>query len=236
LQKNLKRKVMGYHYGSNYFLDRKIDKLIAKAEKKSLEKEADFVNRLATGVFEGFTVKHSREAYSSREFKILENKNGNKIEVPVPESNYKLRIYLEIYKERCGYYLNEGDDLAHVVTVIVQNFKSLENDCLKRQNELDRKNKIFELSKNSTMTWLTNVLKDSDYTYSIASSSLRVMLSIKLKNKTQLNIPIYYRNFQKVMPKLMDFIKEYEKLIENSDFKATVTNLKKRQRWINRKS
>jgi hypothetical protein len=33
------------------------------------------------------------------------------------------------------------------------------------------------------------------------------------------------------MPKVMDFIKEYEKLIEDSDIKATVTNLKKKQKW-----
>ena len=115
--------------------------------------------------------------------------------------------------------------------MIAQNFKSLEDDCLKQQNELDKKNKIFELSKNSTLTWLTNMFKDSDYTYSIEESSIRVMLSIKMKNNMQLNIPIYYKNFQKVMPKLMDFINEYEKLIENSDFKATVTNLKKTQSW-----
>jgi hypothetical protein len=226
---------MGYYYESSYFLERKIDELIAKTEKKSLEKETDFVNRLATGVFEGFTVRNSRDTYRYHESKILENKNGNKIKVPVPESNssHYTHICFEIYNENCSYFLKNREDLPHVVTVIVQNFKSLEEDCLKHQNQLEKKNKIIELSKNSTTTWLTNMFKDSGYTYSIENEkfSTMVMLSVKLKNKTQLNIPIYYRNFQKVMPKLMDYIKEYEKLSENSDFKSTVTNLKKQQSW-----
>jgi hypothetical protein len=227
-KKNLKRKVMGHHYVSSEFLRRKIRKLVDKTEKKEPEKLRDFVNRLATNIFEGFTFSYTHDS------KILENRNGNMIEIPVSyfRRTYRsLEFYIKVYKEECNYFVCDKNDLPHVITVIVQNFKSLEADCLKRQNDKDRKNKILELSRNSTLIWLTNMFKNSDYTYSIAKSPLRAVLSVKMKNNMQLNIPIYYKNFQEIIPKLMDLIKEYEKIIESNDIKITVTNLKKTLEW-----
>jgi allophanate hydrolase subunit 1 len=219
---------MGHHYVSSEFLRRKIRKLVDRTEKTKPEKLTDFVNRLATDIFEGFTFRFTRDS------KILENKNGNIIEIPVSYFSriYRsLEFYIKVYKEECNYFVCDKKDLPHVITVITQNFKSLEADCLKRQNEMDRRNKILELSKNSTLTWLTNMFKNSDYTYSIEKSHLRAMLSVKMKNNMQLKIPVYYKNFQEIMPKLMDLIKEYEKLIESSNIKVIVTNFKKTQKW-----
>ncbi|MDR0567382.1 MAG: hypothetical protein LBG47_10190 [Prevotellaceae bacterium] len=211
------------YYPSNHFINRKLDNLIYKAENKYFGKEADFVDRLDTGTFEGFTVSRSKDS------KILTNENGNTIEVPFPESggSSSMYIYITMQSVTSGYYV-EKKNLPFVVTVAAQNFTSLEKDFLKHLNDLERKKKILELTKNSAISWLKNMLKDSGYTYFIEETPIRVVLSIIMKNKTQLNMPIHYKNFQKIMPTLMDLIKGYEKLIDSSDIKVTITNLKQK--------
>ena len=230
------------HYGSDYFIEKKVNKLIDGREKENPEDAKDFIERLDSSTFDGFTVRPYQGYHNHyrgyRDSKIMENRNGNTIEIPLPQKSngyyglhYISYIYIEINKVEYEYNLDEWEKLPNVITVIAQNFKSIEDDCLQRQNEQDRKDKILKLTKDSIISWLTNTFKNSGYTYSIEESSQRVVLSVKMKNKTQLNIPVYYKNFQKVVPTLMDLIKGYEKLIDSSDLKVTLTNLKQTQEW-----
>ena len=52
-----------------------------------------------------------------------------------------------------------------------------------------------------------------------------------MKNRLQLDIPIYFSRFQKIMPELIDTIQQFEKTANEAKIKVLISNSKVNQQW-----
>ena len=101
----------------------------------------------------------------------------------------------------------------------------------KLKGELEKQEKIEELTKNSIYTWLNTIMKNQPYSYYIKESELKITLSVKLKYNTQLDIPIYYSNFQNIMPEVLETIQQFTENAEKRKIKALISNSKPHEQW-----
>jgi hypothetical protein len=107
---------------------------------------------------------------------------------------------------------------------IAKEFRQLKSD-------LEKQEKINEISQNGIKTWLKTIMQNQSYTYYSTESDNKITLSIQLKNRLQLDIPIYFRNFQKIMPDLLNTIQQFEKTVNESKIKVLISNSKPNQQW-----
>ncbi|MDR2510873.1 MAG: hypothetical protein LBC89_00090 [Bacteroidales bacterium] len=118
-----------------------------------------------------------------------------------------------------------------LVYLIFENASQIETECYKLKADLEKQEKIAQLAKSSILVWLETVMKNSGYQYYITQDTHKITLSIKMKHGMQLDIPIYFRRFQKQMPDLLETIKEYENIIVNRKHKVLISNLKSQKQW-----
>ena len=111
----------------------------------------------------------------------------------------------------------------------IEDLEMVTNDYIANR---EKEKKIKDISQRSIDTWLSSTLKNSGYEYYTSSDKNKMVLSVRMKNGTQLDIPVYYQRFQKIIPKLMDTIQKYEQLMEDTSMKALISNLKTRRNWI----
>jgi hypothetical protein len=99
--------------------------------------------------------------------------------------------------------------------------------------ELEKQEKIDDIAKNSIVTWLETVMRNQPYSYYTTTSENKITLSVKMENNLQLDIPIYYSRFQKIMPELLDTIQRFEEIVKKSKIKVLVSNsnLRATQFW-----
>ena len=100
------------------------------------------------------------------------------------------------------------------------------------RSNLEKQEKIDDIAKNIIKTWL----KDQPYLYYTTESENKITLSIKLKHRTQLDIPIYYKRFQKIMPELLNTIQQFEESVNKGKIKVLITNTGLHQEWETSKS
>jgi len=98
-------------------------------------------------------------------------------------------------------------------------------------NEKIKQEKIEDIAKNSINTWLKAVLQNQSYSYYTTESENKITLSVKLKNRMQLDIPIYFSRFQKIMPELLNTIQKFEKTANEAKIKVLISNSKVNQQW-----
>ncbi|MDR3235102.1 MAG: hypothetical protein LBT48_00030 [Prevotellaceae bacterium] len=123
--------------------------------------------------------------------------------------------------------LDEFDSIEREFLVMLSKLEKLEKEQEKRK-------KIREITKNSAKTWIKELLKDSGYTYCIEEMDSKIALSVKMKNGTQLEIPIHYNRFQKIMPEVMNIIKEFERLLDEKGIKVLIVNARVKTKWTNK--
>jgi hypothetical protein len=93
---------------------------------------------------------------------------------------------------------------------VLRQFDTLEKEFRDFSIEAEKQEKIRTLSQGGIQTWITSVLKGTSYSYYTEESKNRIDLHIKLKKGMMLTIPIYYKNFQKIMPEILKTIQSYE--------------------------
>ena len=99
-------------------------------------------------------------------------------------------------------------------------------------DDLTKQAKINEIAKNSTKTWLKAIMQNQPYAYYTTEYKNKITLSVKLKNRMQLDIPIYFSRFQKIMPELLNTIRQYEKTVNENKIKVLISNSQPNQTWI----
>ena len=110
------------------------------------------------------------------------------------------------------------------INEIAEEFRQLKSD-------LEKQEKIEDIAKNSIKTWLKAVLQNQPYSYYATVSENKITLSIKLKNRLQLDIPIYFSSFQKIMPELLNTIQQFEKTANEAKIKVLISNSQPNQQW-----
>ena len=80
-------------------------------------------------------------------------------------------------------------------------------------------------------------MKNNGYSYRIdKSTNNKLTLFVKINEKLQLEIPIYYESFQEIVPLIPETIKQYETLIKENKIKVLINNLPPyNYDWINDK-
>ena len=99
------------------------------------------------------------------------------------------------------------------------------------KSDLEKKVKIDEIAKNGINTWLKTMMQHQPYSYYTTESENKITLSVQMKNRLQLDIPIYFSRFQKIMPELIDTIQQFEKTANESKIKVLISNSKVNQQW-----
>jgi hypothetical protein len=97
--------------------------------------------------------------------------------------------------------------------------------------EEEKQKKIAAIRRNSIETWLETVVKNTGYSYYTRETAQGITLSIKLKYGMQLNIPVYYKAFQKIIPKIPNAIKKYEAAARESSLKIGIANTAPKTQW-----
>ena len=197
-------------------------------------------------LFYGFTPKPTNN-YSRGDF-ILTNPDFPhlKIELRFSNSNnHKPVFYVSIDETWSNWFYvyfnnissgrNCSDDSLKIyiyfLYILAYEIGNIEKSFYAYSANFEKEEKIKEISKNSIEVWLAATLKDRNYTYYISKEENKAMLSIRMKNGTQLDIPVYYKKFRKIMPNLIETIEKYEQMIDNTSVKVLISNLKIHQKW-----
>ena len=88
-----------------------------------------------------------------------------------------------------------------------------------------KKVKITQLQQTSAVDWINTLLKNSKYPYRIEQHlKTRLLLSVMVTNRLKLEIPVPYRHFQTIIPKLMETIQNYEACIKENELMVLISD------------
>jgi hypothetical protein len=128
---------------------------------------------------------------------------------------------------------------AGLIYNFLAQLENIEKECRtfeaeeeRKYKEEERKYKLRSIAQNSIQTWIKAILKDTSYAYYTDVKNYKITLSIRLKNNMQLNIPIYYKSFQKIIPEILTTIKQYENTVNNGKIKVLIANSSRSAQWI----
>jgi hypothetical protein len=183
----------------------------------------------------GFTVKDSREFWNSYKISNL-NTQGLYIHfkdtcvrelqfVGIVDKNSNVNATIYGCNNACAMLYRCLDEIEEIAKL----YQDIKNNVIKH-------NKIIELSKNSIEPWMKAILEDFPYSHYITESENKFTLSVKLKNNVQLDIPVYYKRFHKIMPKLLNTIQQFEKTMNENEIKVLISNSSPNQQWNSPKS
>jgi len=113
--------------------------------------------------------------------------------------------------------------------------KEAEEEKNKQREEQIKQDRIKLLQHNSSEEWIKSLLKNTDYSYKIVKGNdNKLLLCIKMNGKQHLEIPIYYKSFQKIVPNLLDTIQQYENIVKNSPIRVLVKNSSPGEQWLDK--
>jgi hypothetical protein len=155
---------------------------------------------------------------------------------------------------RCNYYSFGEKKKEPVISITVDDISSsgwygttgmlyrcmdelnkIAEEFRKFRSDWEKKEKINGIAKNSIYTWLETILQNQPYLYYTNEDNNKIMLSIKIKYRMQLDIPIYFNRFQKIIPELLETIQEFEKTSNKSKIKVLISNSRPNQEWKGKK-
>lgn len=204
-------------------LDKKLKELLTSTPEKSdwnsVKKE------LKSGFFQGYKTK-SGSTYIGNECWDIYLNDDCCITIIIPP------------KGRYSFYLNFGEVSSSewwcsesLLRKVALEMPKINTELEIHKSQIKKRSRIIAMSQKSIHAYLSAIMKNSGYKYFTTNDSNKVLLSIKMKRGVQLNIPIYYRKFQTIMPKLLETIKCYEKSIYDNKVKVLISNLKTEQTW-----
>ncbi|MDR2679717.1 MAG: hypothetical protein LBC47_02780 [Tannerella sp.] len=129
------------------------------------------------------------------------------------------------------YRKNLECDVYDFLSQVLSQFDEWKAEYQSFSERMEKSDKLNDISKNSVTVWLREMLKNSSYIYYIDEAENKSTLHIQLKKGMQLDIPIYYKSFQKIMPDLPDTIQKYEDFVNNCGIKVLISNSNPKQEW-----
>jgi hypothetical protein len=159
--------------------------------------------------------------------------------IDIIKTKYKKRISVETHLDEAASRWNLVYHTAHIrIENIIEQFESYIKDyedlvvkLIEQEKEDEKQKKIYGIAANSIETWLDIVCKDISEPYYIKKDKNKIILSIQLWHKTQLDIPIYYSSFQNIMPKIINTIKVYTTTQKETQIKVLISNSSTKALW-----
>jgi hypothetical protein len=181
---------------------------------------------------DGLTV--SKEKSQQYQYKIVNAANNGCELIFEGGRHARLHIYFRIQDVSVTWRFIESSRCDFILYFLEQ-LPSIEKEFIEFAQNVDKQVKIADISKNSIITWLKTLCKDIHQPYDSTVDEHKVTLSVKMKYSTQLDIPIYYKNFQKIMPEILNTIQQYEEVLNKTKIKINISNNRVGQRWLNNK-
>jgi hypothetical protein len=100
-----------------------------------------------------------------------------------------------------------------------------------RRADYEKQKKATAFTMDSYDTWLDQICKTLTVPYSIKKGGKRAVLGIKVDRDTQFEIAIPYKNFQEVMPEIINTIQSYEHLRKTFKARVLIKNCDFTTRW-----
>jgi hypothetical protein len=193
---------------------------------------SQLINLFETNSFEllGFETEETT-VNNNKKYSIV-NKNDKNISITCYNLNSNSKKYdfqIDIDKASSGSWWSRR---AELVYVLITQLNSIANEYRTILPKWEKKEKINSIAAKSIDVWLDTICKEIPHPYSITKDKVKITLSVKMKHNTQLDIPIYYNNFQKIMPEILNTIRIYEKAQEEAPIKILFSNCSVKTKWI----
>ncbi|GHT54262.1 hypothetical protein AGMMS49982_18660 [Bacteroidia bacterium] len=229
------------NYKLDKFLNNKMREWIENAQKSDNPPCKDVLLDIRQGNnLCGFTLeKEEKNRYDNEvSFTFIKSETKIKIDCGIYDSKkrrWSSRPCISLGISGVGYSRWYIGIYPNLVYLVFKHSSEITEEFFALKAQLEKEAKIADISAKSVKAWLRVVLKDIDCEYYITGEEHKLTLSLKMQHGLQLDIPIYYNKFQKIMPDLLATIKEYENLINNRKVKVLVSNLKSKKNWQIRK-
>jgi hypothetical protein len=128
-----------------------------------------------------------------------------------------LHIYVEWFLDHLDEFIKEYNELTLRL--------------IAKEQEKERQKKIYAIAANSIEVWLNIICKDISAPYCIEKDKNKIILSVQLNHRTQLDIPIYYSSFRKIIPEIPSAIQFYKKMLGEAPLKALISNCLTKAPW-----
>ena len=99
------------------------------------------------------------------------------------------------------------------------------------QDKKLKKEKVQKIETGSAKDWLNYLLKDAGYPFYVEEFKNKVTLEVKMNEKQVLEMHIFNKQFQTVIPKIMETIKRFEACIKESEIKVSLYDASRDSAW-----
>ncbi|MDR0684169.1 MAG: hypothetical protein LBF83_03480 [Spirochaetaceae bacterium] len=144
----------------------------------------------------------------------------------------RVSFYMRFYDIKSQQRFIDESEISFVYRLI-ENFKDIAEEYIKLRGEIERGEKLRQLTSNSIETWLALICKNISLPYHIVKMKSRMVFYLLLENGRQLEIYIPYNNFQPVMASLENTINKYLALQNDCAAKVLISNRSNSIRWKN---
>jgi hypothetical protein len=91
---------------------------------------------------------------------------------------------------------------------------------IEEKNIILKKEKIKKIEKKTAEDWIEVIMNESDYPYWIDRLTTKTVLKVKMTDKMLLEISVFNKQFQTIIPKIPDTIKQFDAIINESGINA----------------
>jgi hypothetical protein len=70
---------------------------------------------------------------------------------------------------------------------------------------------------------IANLFENNKYNYRLTETENKMILSIPLPKKVQLDIPVYYNKYESIIPQIMPTIQLYENVVRTAKIKVLIS-------------
>jgi hypothetical protein len=145
-----------------------------------------------------FSVKNGRGNGLNLEFYTRVFRGG------LPEK--RLAVNFEIFNIQWGWHIYKTGFLR----LFLGRLEGIEREYLEYSDRAEKEEKMAQLCRNSIAVWLEAMFRDSPWAWKIEKDDDKVRLQVTLKNGRVIEMPVYHKNFQEILPGLPGEIRRLE--------------------------
>lgn len=137
--------------------------------------------------------------------------------------NHQVYFYAQIYEAKThDKYMNNSN--FGFVFRFLERFVKTAQEFPAHRAVYEKREKINEFTSNSIDTWLKQICKELTLPYILEKQRTRSVLTVLLDDNTQLSIEIRNKEFQEVIPQVLETIQIYENLRKTRKGRVLITN------------
>ena len=101
--------------------------------------------------------------------------------------------------------------------------------------QIDKIKKLRSMASKNIELWINDLMKELDYNYYIKTEKNRSNLCVQFSHKKMLEIPIYHKNYQQNIPKVIKTIEIFERAFKEAPLLLQLTTYGNNINWVKAK-